>query len=203
MIVRYAPHDVGVEQLISILASEFTETLSYGPGRISRYGNRIGRSTNGATIHMTPTFPTRFEEDCVLLHMGAGGRQLYIGVRNTSTTPTLRIRSVNSSGSSTNENRGLLVMDVTDFPQDGKKHDVILQIRVNPAEFKLWIDGTRYMMKRMDASLDGGHYTGTAAGSYGGGHGNRGTSESYNSWPVSLTGRVRFYEGQFIDEHLS
>jgi len=60
-------------------------------------------------------------QDALLWHFGDSQSGASLGIRDASSTPTLRLRAGNASISAANN---IAVLDVTDFPADGRFHEV-------------------------------------------------------------------------------
>jgi len=136
----------------SIVDYNFTVSAEFKPDTLgnaflgscsSPYDHCLG--SQQVILASTVIFPST-PQDGMLWHFG-GNTSLswgaWLGVRDSATSPTLRVRA--GEGRSISTGLKQIWVDVADFPKDGAEHQVVVQIG-NPSGGKwalqLWIDGT-------------------------------------------------------------
>lgn len=78
------------------------------------------------------------QEDGVLWHFGNEVHGAWMGIRNSSSNPILRVRAGGGGAiTSDSNNSDIAYVDVTDFPQDGAVHTVVVEIGVAPLKVHL------------------------------------------------------------------
>lgn len=177
----------------------WTLTKRLVPSTISDFFADFDPVSAGCTLVMKNVrFPSsnQFVQngDAVLLKLGGSTRCFYAGVRDvdgfdasSTKIPVLRIRASNST-SLLGEN-GTVVLDIADFPTDGRLHSVVVDVEPSaPASIRCWIDGSFRGEYTIDGSMLDTDWIGTDDGGFGViGATLRPDGESATPWPVSTT----------------
>lgn len=92
------------------------------------------------------TFPSSLTTtNCCLWEAGGSGIGSWMGIRLNGSTPYFRLRAgeggENVAGGATPTQNDIALLDITDFPTDGRVHVVVWDIQINPGRVRLWIDG--------------------------------------------------------------
>lgn len=139
-------------------------------------------------------FPTVPSDGC-LAEKGGSGTGLWIGLRDSGTV--FRVRAFSGAAISTNPTTTAWI-DISDFPQDGQTHTVVVEIRVFPSRIRLWIDGIYKGEGTKSDIQNSGSWEGGAAGSFLSGENVNVVGEPTAAWPGGLSGEARLYSGARI-----
>lgn len=135
--------------------------------------------------------PSTFASSCMLFHYGKAINGLYVGVRTDGSIPILRY-FVGKDGIG---GPPAALMDIADFPQDGRWHNIAFDISIqkngaNKDRIRLWIDGILKGEVLYDLKND--KWCGIGDSGFGIAGMNSSVYESTTSWPAAL-GQLRYY----------
>ncbi len=178
-----------------------SETIPQGSQDVDSYDGESVVFAANVTFSSTPA-------DAALFEKGGSGRGGWVGMRDSATTPTFRVRG--GTGTTTSSSTtAIAVLDITDFPQDDAEHVVVWEFRVFPGRVRLWIDGEFKGSGSTTANgaLGGGsnEWEGGGGGMFGDGSGSNVSGEPSSSWvsvygASSVNGGCRTYGFQEVDQ---
>ena len=171
-------------------------TNTYGEGTFTAFS--AAQRQADVTFQAQMTFPVS-PTDGAFFEMGGSTYGCWNGIRDTSGTQKLRVRA-GAGGSLSASSTTCAMLNITDFPKDGRAHWVTWDYRVNPGRVRLWIGNV--LMGTGDTSgggaLSGSYWAGTNDGGYGQIGGSTLTGENSSAWSGDMITNLSFYNNYLI-----
>lgn len=110
-----------------------TETMPSGTTNLSGYGSFNTVFSANLIFTVNPV-------DGLLAEFGSGSSSgMYCGITNSGST--LYIRAGDSTVSTSVSTTNIAVLNITDFPTDGREHTLTWQVNISNGSITAWIDG--------------------------------------------------------------
>jgi hypothetical protein len=140
-------------------------------------------TTANATFRIWANFPSSVSNGCLFEAGDSTNQGIFLGLRDSDTTPKLRLRAGDGGSIGTTTS----VIDVTDFPQDDKNHEIIFDVNPSTDTIRLWIDGALKGSNTSSSSWTNDRWAGTGNGAVGRVEGTTCTGEPTDDWPTYHT----------------
>lgn len=168
-------HIESIEQALGVP----TDLLS--SGSLTNLSNSL---SNPIVFSCNVVFPLN-PSDGALFEMGGNGNGSWVGIRDSGATFRLRA----GSGAGTSADSVTAFLDITSFPTDGAKHNVMWEFHPTNGTIRCWIDGT--LKGTGTTTTNGAMNSNVWAGSDDGGFGQTGgatapTGEPTSTWPAGI-----------------
>lgn len=103
--------------------------------------------------------------DGLIWETGGTGQGAWLGIRDSSTT--MRLRGGDGAASKTASDIDTAVLDITDFPKDGKEHVIIWDFKISTGTVRIFIDGNlRGTASATGGTFDTNQFAGVNDGAY-------------------------------------
>ena len=182
-------HIDDIEQALGVPSSVFDS------GAIS---NSSIHTSNPTVFSCNVVFPTN-GADGTLFEMGGNGIGCWVGLRDSGATFRLRA----GDGAVTAANTDAAFLDITSFPTDGAKHNVIWEFHPTNGTIRCWIDGTLKgtATTTNNTAMDTSTWAGTDDGAFGtSGGSSYPVGEPTSAWPSGIgTGeKLRYWNNTTV-----